>query len=188
VGRRAPRSRLWGLAVLGVLGLHAATKVPAGQLTEMLWMCHVSAALIGAGLLLARPALAAVGFLSHLAVGTPAYLLDVAVQRATTATSLAAHVVPLGCGWLVVRRWGLPRRAALWAFALFVALLPISYFLADPRLDVNLSRAAWPPLRGVLPRPWMAWLANAAAAAAALGVGDRLLRAHTPTWPRSARD
>jgi len=168
---------LWAALVLGVLALHAAQKLEYGLLGEMLWACHVASFLIGVGLLTRRTWLIAVGTLFHLAVGAPAYLLDVMVLRTTTFTSFLVHAVPPVAGLLALRNeapW--PRWTPIAAGSLYVALIPISRWLTEPALNVNLAFTPWPPLAIWNWSPWITWLGNVAGMAVLLPVFDRWIR------------
>jgi hypothetical protein len=168
---------LWAALVLAVLALHAAQKLEHGLLGEMLWTCHVASFLIGVGLLTRRTWLVAVGTLFHLAVGAPAYLLDVIVLRTTTFTSVLVHAVPPLAGLLSLRNaapW--PRWTPIAAGSLYIALIPISRWLTEPALNVNLAFTAWPPLAIWSRSPWLTWLGNVAGMALVLPLIDRWIR------------
>src|SRR5205823_10181729 len=67
-----------GLAwlLLGLLAVYALQKSAAGRLPEMLWGCHLASLVVATSILLERPRGRAVGFLFYVAVGLPAWLLD----------------------------------------------------------------------------------------------------------------
>ena len=176
--RAKQRTRLlWAALVLGVLALHAAGKLEHGLLGEMLWACHVASFLVGIGLLTRQTWLVAVGTLFHLAVGVPAYVLDVIVLRKTTFTSVLVHAVPPVAGLLALRHeapW--PRWTPIAAGSLYIALIPISRWLTEPALNVNLAFTPWLPLAIWSGSPWLTWLGNVAGMALVLPVFDRWLR------------
>jgi hypothetical protein len=174
--RAKPRA-LWAALVLGVLALHAAHKLEHGLFAEMLWACHVASLVVGVGLLTHQTWLIAVGTLFHLAVGAPAYVLDVIVLRTTTFTSVLVHTLPPVAGlWALRHEATWPRWTPIAAAALYLVLIPISRWLTDPALNVNLAFTPWPPLANLSPSPWLAWLANVAGMALLLPVFDRWLR------------
>ena len=165
------------LVVLGSYALHAAHKLEHGVLGEMLWACHVASLAIGLGILTRLSALVAVGTLFHVAVGVPAYGLDVLVLRTTTFSSVLIHTVPPLAGLAVLRleaAW--PLWTPLAAGSLYVALIPLSRWFTDPALNVNLAFRPWPPLAGLTASPWLTWLGNIAGMALVLPVLDRWLR------------
>jgi hypothetical protein len=169
--------RASGGVLLAALALHAlVTKLPHGQLPEMLYACHVATAVMAIGLLANRPALAGVGFLFHLSIGFWAYLLDLCAARTTTPTSVLVHVLPLVFGFRELRRTALPRWTPFAAFGLFAILLPVSYFATPPALNVNLSHRPWPPVARFMPGLWITWAANLTGALVCLLLGDALLR------------
>lgn len=175
--RAQQRSKLLLAAlVLGVLALHALGKLEHGLLGEMLWACHVASLLVGIGMLTRRTWLIAIGTLFHLAVGLPAYLLDLIVLRTTTFTSVLAHTVPPMAGLLALRHEAWPRWTPLAAGSLYIVLIPISRWLTEPALNVNMAFTPWPPLAALSPSPWLAWLANVAGMALLLPVFDRWIR------------
>jgi hypothetical protein len=164
-------------AVLGVLALHAAHKLEHGLIGEMLWACHVASLLIATGILTRQIWLVAVGTVFHLAVGVPACALDVIVLQQTTVTSVLVHVVPPLAGLLALRTeapW--PRWTPIAAVALYVALIPLSRWLTEPALNVNLAFAPWPPLATVSTSPWITWLGNVAWMAVLVPIFDRWIR------------
>lgn len=176
--RTNPWTRRWSAAIVfGVLALHALTKLERGLLGEMLWACHVASLLAGLGMLARQTWLVATGTLFHLGVGIPAYVLDVIVLRNTTVTSVLVHVVPPLLGLRTLRRlqaW--PRWTPLAAAALYLCLIPISRWLTEPALNVNLAFEPWAPLATLSPSPWLSWLGNLAAMAVLLPLCDRGVR------------
>jgi len=169
------RRQLLGGAILVSLALHALHKGWA-LLPEMLWSCYVASALLAVGILLRRPRLAAIGFLFEVALGLPAYLLEVAATRTTSPTSLLAHLAPLAAGVLELRRTGLPGRIVLPAWALYPLMIAVSRWATPPALNVNLAHAPWAPSAWAFPQLWMYWAFNSATALILLIATDFLLR------------
>jgi len=186
-----PRQRLWSAALLIGLAVHALVMARHGwgELAHLLWSCHVATAALALGLLGGWSSLAWAGFLFHLAIGFPAWLIEVIVTRGTfgaaqfdgplLATSIVVHGLPLAAGFAVLGAARPPRAAIAIAWALQVALVPVSRALTPPVLNVNLAWAVWPPLTGAFPRLWMF---QAALSAASL----LLLLAAALAWPRVA--
>src|SRR3982750_1427514 len=93
-----------GCALAGSLALHAWAMGPQ-NLPHMLWSCHAASAVLSVGLLLNRRLLVAAGLLFHMAVGFPAWLVEIIATRGTfgapeitpqvLATSTLVHVLPL---------------------------------------------------------------------------------------------
>ncbi len=138
------RSRVLGVALLLALAAHALQKAPGAWL-DMLWFCHVATLLLAVGLLLPSMRLAAVGFVSHVAIGFPSYLFDLVFVGGTTLTSVIVHLLPLVAGAWALRRLGFWRPSGLWAAALYAVLMPISYWLTPESLNVNLAHKPWGP-------------------------------------------
>ena len=88
--------------------------------------------------------------MAMLSMGFIGWSLD-SIAEGTTALSAAMHLTALGVGLLEARRAPIPRAAAFGAWGLWVALQPISYFLTDPALNVNVARAPWPPFARFVP-------------------------------------
>jgi hypothetical protein len=173
-----PRSSALVLAgaVLGVLALHTAYKLEHDLLGEMLWACHVASLLIAIGLVARQTWLVAVGTAFHLAVGFPAFVLD-AIATHTTVTSVLVHTVPPVVGLHALRhhgRW--PRWTPIASGALYVVLVPLSRWLTEPALNVNLAFAPWPPIAAISASLWMTWLAGLVTMSIALLVLDRGMR------------
>lgn len=148
-----------GVALLVALALHAATKGQA-RLLEMLWICHVASALLAVGLLASSRWLIGIGFLIHLGMGMPAFLLDFTFGERPPPTSWLVHILPLVAGVLAVRHTGLPRRTWLAAWLTVLALLAVSILATPPALNINLVHEPWGPLKGVLPGAWSVRLLN----------------------------
>jgi hypothetical protein len=177
------RQRALGLALFAALALHALDKGWA-LLPEMLWVCHVASAILAAGLLVRARWLVAIGFLLHVAVGLPSFLLDVAFGAVPTPTSWLVHLLAPGAGYFALRRSGLPPRTWLAAWAVFLGTFAVSVLATPPELNVNLVHAAWPPLTELLPSPWAVRALNAGGALAFLLGAQYLLRF---AWPAGVR-
>ena len=143
-----------GLALLAALVLHAATK---GQerLPELLCLCHVASALLAVGLLASVRWLVALGFLIHVGMGMPAFLVDVVFgQERPSPTSWLVHLLPLVAGGVAVWRTGLPHRTWLAAWGTVLVMLVVSILATPPALNINLVHEAWGPTKDVLPGVW----------------------------------
>jgi hypothetical protein len=142
-----------GIALLAALVLHAATKGQA-RLPELLWLCHVASALLAVGLLASARWLVALGFLIHVGMGMPAFLVDVAFGERPSPTSWLVHILPLVAGGVALRHTGLPRRTWLAAWGTVLAMLVVSILATPPALNINLVHEAWGPTKDVLPGVW----------------------------------
>ncbi len=175
----APR---WlGVVVLAVWIAYAIDKARAGLLPEMLWACHIFTVATIVGLLTRSHSWAAAGFLFHAAAGMLGYGLDAVANWPTSVMSALSHLVPLGAGLLAV--WGrIWPRWVYWAnVTACAAILPITYLLTEPALNVNLVYAPWPPLARWFDSLALLWSYNLAVAAALMWAVDWLLRRRWPS-------
>lgn len=153
--------RVMGLALLGALALHAASK-GASHIQEMFWLCHVATALMAVGLLAGWHRLVASGFLFHVGFGTVGWVLDMAMVG-TTFSSVLVHVLALVAGVVELRRNGWPRGLVLPAWAFFTAWVISCHWTTDPALNVNLVHSVWEPFAGLVTHVWVgAWLNSGA--------------------------
>jgi hypothetical protein len=164
-----------GLALLAALALHAATKGLA-RLPELLWLCHVATVLLALGLLASSRGLVAIGFLMHVALGMPSFLIDVAFGERPSPTSWLVHVLPLVAGWFGLRHTGLPPRTWLAAWGTVLVTLVISILVTPVALNVNLMHGAWGPMKEVLPGAWSVRLFHSLEALALLFGAELLLQ------------
>ena len=132
-------NRLLALAVLAAMAVHTYLKWKWGTLPELLWGCNVASFVIIAGLWFRKPLLVGTGFLWHIAVGEPGFWFGVLQTGHTTWISILVHSLPTVAAFVSLRRSGLPRLSPYLAFALFVALVPISYYLTPAPLNINLT-------------------------------------------------
>ena len=166
-------------ALVLALAIHAAPKVAPGRLPEMLWACHVATAAMAAGVALDLHRVVAAALIFHVGMGLPAFLVDAVANRATSLTSVVAHLVPLVVGALAVRPGGVPRGSVRAAWAFWLVMQAVSFAFTPAHLNVNLVHAPWPPLAGAVPT-WASILANAVLALgflAAAGAAVRCSRA-----------
>jgi hypothetical protein len=160
------RARAVGIALLALLAVHVAVNREGPWV--LLAACDLAAAATGVGLACGWHRAVAVALVFQLSVGFPSFLVGVFTTYRPNVTSVGIHLLPLVAGGLAVRRRGLPRHAAVMAFAAFVVALLLSYALPPPEINVNLVRTVWPPLASVFP-------SKAAYAVVFLGAGPLLL-------------
>lgn len=174
-----PALRPIAAAAIGVLlVLHAMTWSPS----QLLWACHVASALLAVGLVADRPRLVAIGFVFHVGLGIPVFLLDVIVMESSTVTSVLLHTLPLAAGaWAL---WGrpLPGGVLVRAWLLYPIAMVGAYLLGDPAHNVMLVHAPYEPAAAWFPALWMSWLANAAAALTCLALGWLVVRWGWRRW------
>jgi hypothetical protein len=133
------------------LALHAWSKGET-YIWEMLWGCHVASLILALGSLFGWTRAIALGFLFHVALGFPMWAIECITKRWISPTSVLVHVLPPLAGWLHVRHTGLPQHTALAAWALYVALIPVSAWLTPPDLNVNLAFSPWGFFKDYVPQ------------------------------------
>ena len=170
----APR---WlGVVVLAVWLGYAAEKASQGILPEMLWACHVATLAVIIGLFGRWRNWVAAGFLFHAAAGLLGYSMDALANWPPSLLSLLSHIVPLGVGLLAV--WGQiwPRWVRWVDIAACAAVLPLTYWLTEPALNINLVHAPWPPLASWFPNLASVWVYNMVIAAVLIVSVDAVFR------------
>jgi hypothetical protein len=166
--RWTSQSRWSGIALLAALALHA-WYMGRPDLPHMLWSCHVATFVLAVGILVRVPILVSAGFLFHLAIGLPAWSVEIILTRGTfggtavigrvVATSILVHMLPIVAGMLFLGFRKLTLRAVPLAWLIQVGMIPISRSLTPAEFNVNLSHAVWPQLAGTFPRLWVFQLA-----------------------------
>jgi hypothetical protein len=141
-----------GLVSLAFYALHAGHYfLFRTDVSSVLWACTMASALIGVGLIARRPRPVAIGIL-WLAVGIPAWLLDLAAGGELLLTSILTHVGAPAAGLAGLRRLGgLPRHSWLAAALALGALHALCRFVTVPAENVNLAHAIWPGWEHLFP-------------------------------------
>lgn len=151
-----PRSLHRALALLGLVAflMHAALKLRDGLLPELLWGCNLTAVALVLGFAFEWDAVVGVAFLWRLGLGEPGFITGLFSGERYAWTTAFVHLVPTALAWFYLRRSGLRRGSALWAFALSLALIPLGRLLTPPELNVNFghARVAW--LARLFPGTW----------------------------------
>lgn len=135
--------RAFGLILLALLLLLTVQKAQAGVAAEMLWVCHVTSAMLAIGLLFDTPVLMATGFMYHIAVAIPTYLLHLATGGDSSVVSFMLHTLTPVFGWIACRKQVLPPSAPWLALGTYLALMVISYFVTPESMNVNLAFHPW---------------------------------------------
>jgi hypothetical protein len=167
--------RWTGLVALALLCADAAEKWKMNLLPELLWNCPVAVGLMGVGILFGQVRLAAAGFLLITAVGVPAYtVLLLANPRDTTLLSAVLHFAGPVLGAIALWDQGLPKWTSLWAFAVLLALIPLSRLVTPAALNVNMAYGPYGPLAKWFPAPWVSYVVNLGGALAILLAFERV--------------
>ncbi len=135
--------RLMGFALLALLICHALLKAQAGMLSEMLWTSHVTSGLLAVGLIFDLPMLMAIGFLFHLAVATPAYILLLLGHGDTNWTSFLLHSLTPIAGWIAWRKLPLPTQTWWLAWLVCLLLVILCRVFTPEQLNINLAFKSW---------------------------------------------
>jgi hypothetical protein len=142
--------KIFGLAALGCYAIHAGFHILNGRPEEVLWMCHLGAALVGVGLLRSSAITNGIGTL-FLCVGTPLWVMYLAGGGEFYPTSCFPHLGGLAIGLYGVRRLGLPS-GTWWKAALaLIALILVCRLVTPPRANVNVAFAIYPGWEKVFP-------------------------------------
>ncbi len=129
-----------GYAALGCYAIHATFHVLHGRPEDLLWMCHIGAAIVGAGLLVSSPGVNGVGTL-FLCMGTPLWIMDLFRGMVFYPTSCFTHLGALAIGLYGVRCLGMPRGVWWKAVAVLAALIAVSRLVTPAHANVNVAFA-----------------------------------------------
>jgi hypothetical protein len=138
----------WAVALFALvaIALHDAMHVSEGRYWDVFWICNVAAAVVGPGILLRSPALAAAA-LTWLVPGTAVWLLDTVLSGAgILPTSYAVHLGGTAAAVYATRRNGVAPRGWLAALALLGACVLVSRVALPASANVNAAH--------VVPRGW----------------------------------
>lgn len=184
---QARADRRAALAILIALVLYAGYKQREHMLGDLLFGCHAAALVTALGLAANARRWVSLGLVFALGLGLPMWLILVASTGTTNVLSVILHLLPPWAALRYVRRQGLAPRAWLWAWGLFLALLPISYFFSDPALNVNLVHRPSPELAYFVPSVWGARLYGCSLAGVLLLSADFVLARTGPPTARLPR-
>lgn len=168
-------SRAWAVVLLLAMMAHTYVKWRLGTLPELLWGCNVASFCIIVGLWFRAPSLVATGFLWHVCIGDPAYLVEIFRSGHTGWTSVLVHSLPPIAAFFYLRRTGLPRSGPFLALLLFIALVPVSHYLTPSPLNINLAHERLWFLKSRFPGLWSYRVIFCAGMLALLLMGDALL-------------
>lgn len=148
----------YGAAALACYSAHAIFHLINGRPEDLLWACHLGAALVGIGLLVAAGSgiraassvglsvcgamLNGIGTL-FLILGTPLWLMDLAGGGVFYPTSSLTHLGGLAIGLYGVRRLGMPRGVWWKAIAAMIGLILLCRLVTPPQSNVNVAFAVY---------------------------------------------
>lgn len=155
-------NRAGGACMLLLLAILAVQKTQDGLAPELLWMCHVTSAMLALGLVANAAPLIATGFLCQAAIAMPAYVLHLAAGGHTSVASFLLHVSAPVLGALAMRGRRMPAAIAWIALLLYQLLIALSQAFTPESMNVNLAFRPWDPLAGFLPSGWPVRVLNLA--------------------------
>lgn len=136
------RMRILGLLPAFFYGIHGSLWVYRGLPENALWTCHLASLLIGTGMILLRPKVAAVGLL-WVILGLPMWLLDLALGGEFLPTSALTHVGAPAFAFFFFRGTPFPRGSWWRAVAALGFLVVLTRLVTPPAENVNLAHAIW---------------------------------------------
>ena len=140
----------FGIAALCCYAIHAGFHLLNGRPEELLWMCHLGAAIVGIGLLIPSATVNGIGVL-FLLVGTPLWVMYLAGGGEFYPTSCFTHIGGLAIGLYGVARLGMSR-GTWWKAALaLIALILICRLITPPTANVNVAFAIYPGWESFFP-------------------------------------
>ena len=150
---------LAGLVLLSLLAIYGWGKWQTGELADLLWASPVTSGLLALGLPFGWRWPAAIGFLFHLGVALPAYLLHLLAEGDTNWASVLLHALTPVLGWWAWQGQRLPRATALSAWGVYLALVLVCRFATPEAMNVNLAFKPWAATP--VPGEWVNRILNA---------------------------
>jgi hypothetical protein len=203
----AARLRPLGVLPLAFTVAYGVVAAREGRAADTLWMCHVSNALLGIGMLLG-PSQGGVGRTSlraargeeaprgaHAArlpaalvriaalwivLGFLLWPLDIWTAGGVTAISIVAHAGGLAVALLAISRIGMTGNPWLPALVLMLAVQQLCRWFTPPELNVNLAHRVYTGFDAWFAGYPVYWLAMTALAALGLWAIGRMLSAAFP--------
>jgi len=155
-----------------------------GRAGDTLWMCHLSNALLGLGMLFARPAIVRIAAL-WLVLGFLLWPLDIWTDGAVTAISILSHAGGLAVALYAV--WSLRMTANPWlpAALLMLAVQQLCRWVTPPELNVNLAHRVYTGFEQWFGSYLVYWSTMTALAALGLWAIGRMLMLSFPMGQRN---
>jgi len=138
--------RAGGALLLLLWAALAFQKAQAGIAPELLWLCHVTSAMLALGLLFSAQLITVTALLCQLAIAVPAYALHLATSGDTSPVSFLLHVLAPLLGSFAWRGKAIPPAAPWLGAGLYLALMGASYWATPESLNVNLAFRPWGPV------------------------------------------
>ncbi len=142
--------KMLGLAALACYGIHASYHLVHGSPENLLWACHLGAALAGIGFLATSALVSGIGtFL--LCMGTPLWLMELAAGGEFIVTSCFTHIVALAIGMFGIARVGIPAGTWWRSLLVLVALIALCRLVTPASANVNVAFSTPPGWQGLFP-------------------------------------
>lgn len=132
-----------GVAALVCYAIHATFHLWHGRWWDLLWVCHLGAAVVGVGLVIPSAGTLGVGT-SWLGMGAPLWVMDLAGGAKFMPTSLFTHVAALAIGLYGVSRLGVPAGTWWRAAVALAAVVFASRIVTPAAANVNVAFAVHP--------------------------------------------
>jgi hypothetical protein len=163
-----------GFALLAMMPVHVALRPEHGWI--LLAACDVVGGVTAIGVVFRRPRVVAIAGLFAVAVGGPALVAGALTTYPMNPTGIVLHVAPVIIGAHTIVHHGLPRRAALTAWLVYVVLVITSMVVIPARLNVNMVHRTWRPLADVFTIPGTFQLSLIAFVGLLLWLGEAIIR------------
>jgi hypothetical protein len=179
------RTAQFGVAALVCYAIHATFHLIHRRPEDLLWACHLGAAVVGIGLLSSSATINGIGLL-FLCMGTPIWLMDLASGGEFYPTSCFTHLGGLAIGLYGARRLGLPSGTWWKAVLALITLILVCRLVTPERANVNVAFAVYAGLEKVFPSHLIYLVIMMAAAAVYFLVLELVLR----RWlcPKTAKE
>lgn len=132
-----------GVLLLVLVLIQAIIKANADMLSEMLWTCYPATLLLAIGLIFDIALLSATGFLFHVCLGFPIFLLILAANQPANWVSFLIHFLSPVIGLWAWRGKSLPLASSIAAMGLIIVFVVIAYFFTTPELNINHAFRPW---------------------------------------------
>jgi hypothetical protein len=134
--------RWLGVLALAGTAIHWAYHLVHQRPWDLLWACHLAAALIGIGCLLDWPPGVGIGVL-WLCVGVPLWVLGLATGDEFAPTSILTHVGGMAIGLIYVGYRGMPVGSWWQAILALIALQQLCRWVTPADKNVNMAFAVY---------------------------------------------
>jgi hypothetical protein len=147
----------FGLLVLAGTAIHYGYHLYHHRPWDLLWACHVAAALVGIGCLLDWPPCVGIGLL-WLMAGVPLWVLDLVTGGEMTPTSILTHLGGLAVGMSYVGVRGMSAGSWWQAGLALIALQLLCRWVTPASENVNIAFTVYKGWERWFPSYFWYWL------------------------------